>query len=428
MFSMKKVAAVTGAAAMLLSMGACGNKDNEAANGNVEIKFQTWNLKNDKYTPYFTSLISAYEKSHKGVTIKWIDQPSDNYEEKLSADAAANNLPDVLDANPSLMFGLAKAGALMDVGKEAPNASKNYYPNAWKAVTFSGKGITTAAYGFPWYVNDGPMYYNTELMKKCGLDPDKLPVTYDDYFADADTMVKSGCGAFMSTNTASDAADYASAGVQFMNKDKTEYTFNTSKAVAHLQRFIDLYNQKGIPPEALNAQWSQQGEFFQRGSIIAMGGSAYSAADFKQNSPDLYKNLAVGPKITDEGRSATVSYEMLAVNSQTKHKKEALDFAQFVTNSKNQLEFAKKSNTFPSSAGGLDDPYYKKIDTSDLQGKALAITLKEVQTGYSSRPPQFTDAAGSQYLQQQVALAMQGKQTAKQALDKTVDFANKKLK
>ena len=39
----------------------------------------------------------------------------------------------------------------------------------------------------------------------------------------------------------------------------------------------------------------------------------------------------------------------------------------------------------------------------------------------------FTDANGYKYLQQQVALAMQGEQTAQEALDKTVEYANERL-
>jgi multiple sugar transport system substrate-binding protein len=429
MFSMKKTIAIAGAAAMMFSVAACGSQsENKDANGKTEVSFQTWNLKNDKYTPYFKSLIAEYEKANPDVTIKWIDQPSDNYEQKLSADAAANALPDIIDGNPSLMYGLAKAGALLNLSKDDASAKKDYYPGAWEAVTFKGNGVEEGAYGYPWYVNDGPMYYNTEVMQQCGLDPNKLPQTWDDYFNQADTMVKSGCGAYMSTMIGGAVDDYASHGIKIMNKDHTEYTFNNDKAVEHLQKFIDLYKNKGIPAEALSAQWSQQGEFFQRGSIIAMGGSAYQVADFEKNSPDLVKHLAVGPKITDEGRSSSVSYEMLAVSSQTKHKEAAMKFVKFVTDKKNQLEFAKKSSTFPSSKGGLDDPYYANLDTSTLQGKALAVTLKEVKEGYSCRPAEFTDANGKVYLQQQAALALQGKQTAKEALDKSVKYANEKLK
>ena len=158
-----------------------------------------------------------------------------------------------------------------------------------------------------------------------------------------------------------------------------------------------------------------------------MAGSAYSADGFKQNAPDLYKNLAVGPRISNDGKSASVAYEMLGISANSKHPDVAIDVARFVTNEKNQIEFDKKASVFPSAKGGLDDDYYKSIDESTLEGKALKITLDQVKDGYGSRPSEFTDNNGSKNFQQQIALAMQGKQTAKEALDKSVEFANEKL-
>ncbi|MDU5945368.1 MAG: sugar ABC transporter substrate-binding protein, partial [Bifidobacterium longum] len=84
MFSMKKILAIAGAGAMLVSVAACGSGTAGDDGGKKEISFQTWNLKNDKYTPYFEALIKAYEKDHPDVTVKWLDAPSDGYEDKLS--------------------------------------------------------------------------------------------------------------------------------------------------------------------------------------------------------------------------------------------------------------------------------------------------------------------------------------------------------
>ncbi len=50
MFSMKKILAIAGAGAMLVSVAACGSGTAGDDGGKKEISFQTWNLKNDKYT------------------------------------------------------------------------------------------------------------------------------------------------------------------------------------------------------------------------------------------------------------------------------------------------------------------------------------------------------------------------------------------
>ena len=108
MFSMKKILAIAGAGAMLVSVAACGSGTAGDDGGKKEISFQTWNLKNDKYTPYFEALIKAYEKDHPDVTVKWLDAPSDGYEDKLSSQAAAGELPDIVDGGNSILYGLAK--------------------------------------------------------------------------------------------------------------------------------------------------------------------------------------------------------------------------------------------------------------------------------------------------------------------------------
>ncbi|NMM97743.1 ABC transporter substrate-binding protein [Bifidobacterium olomucense] len=429
MFSVKKAVAIVGAGAMIFSVAACGNSSS-SSDGKKEISFQTWNLKNDKYTPYFTELIAAYEKDHPDVKIKWLDAPSDGYEDKLSSQAASGELPDIVDGGNSILYGLAKAGALVNINDAASDAKNDYYEGAWEAVTMKGNGIQEGAYGLPWYVNDGPTYWNTALMEECGLDPNNIPTTWDEYFAAGDTIVKN-CkdkGIYLGTTMGYNAEDLLTAGVKsFMNDDHSKYTFNDAAGVKQLTRFVDLYKAGGIPPEALDSSWSQAADLFQRGNLVAMAGSAYSADGFKQNAPDLYKNLAVGPRISDDGRSASLAYEMLGISATSKHQDVAIDFARYVTNAKNQVAFDKKASVFPSAQGGLDDPYFSNIDETTLEGKALKITLDQVKNGYGSRPAEFTDNNGYKNFQQQIALAMQGKQTPKEALDKSVEFANEKL-
>ena len=101
MFSMKKILAIAGAGAMLVSVAACGSGTAGDDGGKKEISFQTWNLKNDKYTPYFEALIKAYEKDHPDVTVKWLDAPSDGYEDKLSRLRPANCRTSSTAATPS---------------------------------------------------------------------------------------------------------------------------------------------------------------------------------------------------------------------------------------------------------------------------------------------------------------------------------------
>lgn len=101
-----------------------------------------------------------------------------------------------------------------------------------------------------------------------------------------------------------------------------------------------------------------------------MAGSAYSADGFKQNAPDLYQRTSQSARVSaTTGKSASVAYEMLGISANSKHPDVAIDFARFVTNEKNQIEFDKKASVFPSAKGGLDDDYYKSMTRAPLRAR-----------------------------------------------------------
>lgn len=97
-----------GGLAAAASLTACGlsssdNTSNSASSVNPSanltgtITFQTWSLKGDRFTPYFTKLVNDYQSAHSGVTIKWVDQPGDGYEDKVLQQAGSGELPDVVN-------------------------------------------------------------------------------------------------------------------------------------------------------------------------------------------------------------------------------------------------------------------------------------------------------------------------------------------
>lgn len=184
-------AGVAGVALLASACGDSGGQGSDDASGassemSGEITFQTWNLKNEKYTPYFEGLIDAFESEHPGTTVTWVDQPAEGYQEKASADAAAGSLPDVIDMGPEAAYTLGQAGAILDIAEADPEAKDLYLPKAWEAMTFEGLGGGT--YGYPWYLNTGPSFFNTTLLEQCGLDPANLPTTYDELFEQATTL------------------------------------------------------------------------------------------------------------------------------------------------------------------------------------------------------------------------------------------------
>ncbi|MFD0327366.1 hypothetical protein ACFQZC_01935 [Streptacidiphilus monticola] len=104
----------------------------------------------------------------------------------------------------------------------------------------------------------------------------------------------------------------------------------------------------------------------------------------------------------------------------------ALAFAKFVTDNANQVAFIKLAPGFlPGSAASAHDPKYSKSDGTP-QGDAAVIAYQDMQKAVNFTPPVWTDAMNTA-LNQQIALAVSGKESSKQALDNAVNQANQLL-
>ncbi|QUQ72056.1 ABC transporter substrate-binding protein [Kutzneria sp. CA-103260] len=385
-----------------------------------EIKFQTWALK-PKYTDYINGMITAFQKQHAGVKITWIDQPADGYLQKVTADAAGGTLPDVVNMPPDLSYPLARKKLLVNIDTAVPDARKDYLDNSWAAYELSGQ---SGSYGFPWYLNTGPTFYNKALFRQVGLDPEHPPTNYAELENAALVMAQRSNKQIAMLGLTPVIADFGLYGVTVLNGDGTKFTFNDSKGVEFVEMYKRLYDAGALIPEALTANYTGAGTKFMNQQIAWAPGSAYDLANFKTNAPSLYANVGITKTITNTGK-ANMYVQGLSVSAASKNKPTALAFARFVTNAENQMAFAKLTAIFPSTKGSMSDPYFANDGGTD-EGRVRVAAAKQLATAVNYTPVQWSDQMTTQ-LQQKMADAMQGKTSAKQALDDTVAQCDKLL-
>ncbi|MGW5329008.1 ABC transporter substrate-binding protein [Streptomyces sp. NPDC004014] len=415
------------AVALLLPLSACGSGGDEAgptdASGKVEgdITFQTWNLRAN-FKQYFEGLIADFEKAHPGTHVKWVDQPAEGYADKISADAAGGTLPDVVNVSPDLVAPLAKAGLALDLDKSAGRYRSEYLPGAWAGHRVPGLSGT---YAFPWYLNTGPLFYNKALFRKAGLDPSAPPKTYDDLFADALRIARTTGGKVATLANVPAIEDFGRYGVPLMNKEGTGFAFDDAKGVELLTEYKRLYDAKALDPQALTATPESAGRKFLTQAVAMNPGSALDLGNFKKQAPGLYRDIGITDQITSTGH--VNMYVMgVMVNSRTKHTPAAVAFARFVTGARNQMAFAKKVAIFPSTARSLDDPYFTKEDGTDGTRVRVAAA-KSLKNAVNYTPVLFSEQMKTA-LRNEVAKALQGKESPATALDNAVKACDRLLK
>ncbi|MER5527864.1 sugar ABC transporter substrate-binding protein [Streptomyces sp. NPDC002677] len=422
----RRALALAAAAFLALPLSACGSGEDGGgstdASGKVEgdITFQTWNLRAN-FKSYFEGLIADFEKKYPDTQVKWIDQPAEGYADKISADAAGGTLPDVVNVSPDLAAPLAKAGLALDLDKAASKYKSEYLEGAWASHQIPGMSGT---YAFPWYLNTGPLFYNKTLFTQAGLDPAQPPKTYDDLFADALKMAQQSDGKVATLANVPTVEDFGRYGAELMDKAGTGFAFNDAKGIELLTKYKELYDAKALDPQALTATPESSGKKFLTEAVAMNPGSALDLANFKKQAPNLYKNIGITDQITSTGH--VNMYVMgVMVNSKTKHTPAAVAFAHFVTDAQNQMSFAKKVAIFPSTAGSLDDPYFTKEDGTD-ETRVRIAAAKSLKNAVNYTPVLFSDQMKTA-LGNEVAKALQGKESPKAALDNAVKACDQLL-
>jgi multiple sugar transport system substrate-binding protein len=288
-------------------------------------------------------------------------------------------------------------------------------------MTFAG--VSGGTYGYPWYLNTGPAFFNTALLKKCGLDPAKLPATYDELFDQAEIMAKN-CKDVSMIARMPVIEMFGEYGVPLMDAAGKQFTYNDAKGVEFVERFRKLYSAQGMTQESLNNLQTKEVEEFKAGRLAYLPGSSYTLNDLKETAPEVYKTLGIGPRINNAAPNMYI--ESLVVNATSKNQPLAVAFAKYVTNTANQLAFAKKASVFPSSAGSMDDEYFTK-DDGDSATKVRLESAAMVKKAVVWWPPAFSGSADAETLREQIAQALLGKKTVKEALDASVKYSNERL-
>ncbi|MGC4945637.1 ABC transporter substrate-binding protein [Streptomyces sp. DT224] len=419
--------AVIGALTSACGLGGSSDDGNEpagAAKGPLKgtVTFETLQLK-PTFTTYVNGVIDAFEKKNPGVNVKWVDIPFQGAQEKLTADAAAGTLPDVVNLNPQFAQALEAKGQFIDMDTAASDVKADYIPGAWQAFTVPGQ---SGSYGIPWYLTSEVTMYNKGLFKKAGLDPAKPPASFDELFADGAALSEAGKGSFYGAHPALEnrfITDLAKQGVPLLDKDGKKWTFNTPEAAAYLAKLVDAYKKGVYPKDSLTQDHSKETEAYQAGQVGLFPSGPNFLTIIKQNAPKIAEQTAVGPQVTGESGATNMSVMGLLVPKTSKNRNAAVAFATYMANSENQLAFSKIVTVLPSVTKALKDPYFTDAGDGSVEAQARRISAEQIAKGQNLVPVQY-DARVTQAVVGKVQLALQGKLSPQKALDQAVDAAN----
>ncbi len=140
---------------------------------------------NPSFARFFTPIAEAFMRANPGIRIAF-RQPAPNYDEQHQAllrGALTNQLPDVtfpgFNRLPELARTLAPRNQILDL---APLLAAE--GAAWKEANFSARMLALGQvdgtqFGMPFNASSPIAYYNPELVRRAGGDPDAFPTSWE---------------------------------------------------------------------------------------------------------------------------------------------------------------------------------------------------------------------------------------------------------
>ncbi|MGB8452884.1 MAG: sugar ABC transporter substrate-binding protein [Anaerocolumna sp.] len=337
----------------------------------ITIEFWTLSLQ-PTFTDYINGVIADFEKQYDYVTVKWSDLPYDAMQKKLVAAIAGKKAPDVVNLWTTMVLGMAGKGALTDLYKEAARDQLDIYQQG----LFTSNEMNGGLYGFPWYVTPPITTYNKELLSKAGYE--KPPVDYNEMF-DMAKAVKDSTGAYLYVPNAMSQVLYSN-GIQILTEDKTAVAFNTPEALDLLTKLQTGVKEGWMPKTDWN-NWDNMIKLYAQNKLATISLGAQTVTRIEKEAPDSVSKTEVAAPLLGSAGIAQGALQSLVVTKDSKHHEEAIAFANFLSNDKNQLAFCKLAAIMPTTRAAAADPFFTS-DMETLDGRARAEAAKATAVSF----------------------------------------------
>lgn len=336
------------------------NKKNKIDENN-EVTF--WTLQMNDFAPYINGIIKEFETQNPDIKIKWIDVPFSEGEKRTLASVLSDTPPDLINLNPDFSALLAQRGALYEIDTKYTN---DFNQEILETLKYNDK-----LYSIPWYATSAVTIYNKDLVKKANI---SLPSTYDELGKTAPQIRNTGAYAMLPNITENDTM------LRILNKYgiNSAQNINSDKSIEVFNYFKNLYENDLIPKESITQTHREALEKYMAEKIVFFQAGANFLTMIKENAPSTYEKTDVAPQLLGELGQNDFSLMNFVIPERAAHKEQALKFALFLTNEKNQLELAKLTNVLATNQKTLQNEFYTKYDGNDLTAKARVISAKQL--------------------------------------------------
>jgi ABC-type glycerol-3-phosphate transport system substrate-binding protein len=343
--------------------------------------------------------------------------------DKLLTAIAAGTPPDVCMVDDYWIPQLAATGNIVKLGDYiSPETKNDVFPLFWKSASYKGE-----IWAMPYASSNLVLYYNKDLFKEAGLDPNKPPRTWEDLVAYAQKLTKDTNGDGQIDQWGLMMPTLAVKGVIYyylpflwqnngdlFNNNYTKCTFDSPEAVKALQFMQDLIYKYKVMPSAPPSKGFRVGKVAMTYASCARLNSVYR--------PAVSFEVGVAPLPMNK-KAVTVAGGKYFVAFNTGKLEAVLKFINWMTNTANNLTWSMATGYIPLRQSVIQSRTFQDYLAQDPEA-GVAVN----QINYTRPRPSIAAYADiSRVVGQAIEAALVGRQDPAAALKNAIPEANKVL-
>ena len=369
-------AAVLAACAPVAPGGAPAASGGNAAPAAAGKELEAWSRMTGLAQDSTKGIIDNYNKQNKkGVTLKFVFIPQtqgSQADEKLLTAVAGGTPPALHYADRFTVPQFAQQGFFTDITDLAQTAGvkgEDYYPFAWAEATYKDK-----VYALPFDTDTRALWYNKDIMKEAGLDPEKPPTTLDELRAATKALTKkdgNGNVTRYGFNPLYDQAWSYTWGFAFKGEfqDPTTKKITTAhpnniKAMQFVKDFVDEIGVDAIDAmisACAGTACNDQNDYFWTGQSAMTCSGNWKVAQAHKYKPDV--NYGVVPMPGPDGPAPFASWAggwSWAVPKGNKDVEAAFDALSYMCGNEGQTKYCKDTFHIPTNVKASEDKFFRE--------------------------------------------------------------------
>ncbi|MDY4920626.1 MAG: ABC transporter substrate-binding protein [Phascolarctobacterium sp.] len=410
----------------------CGS-DKKSADTGKKVQIEYWHVAAESFGgATVKELVADFNKKNPNIEVvaKYNPDMYKGLTQNLQAAMASGKNPDVVQMGYSFLNYAAENLKYTDLNEAFKNSSDpnfmkdNFLPNVLQlAQTEDGKQI-----GLPYSVSVPVLYYNPEIFKKAGLDPEKPPKTWSEV-AQAAKQIKEKTGnmGFFMQEYADNWAQQAlieSNGGQMLKKEngKVMAGFDNPESAAAYQLLADMV-KNGSGLHATNEEGFQA---YLSGKLGMVCTTIGKRANFEKAAKF---NVKAAPFPAFEGKPVKICAGgnfLMVFSKDPAKQKAATEFIKYLESPESLAKWSTGTGYLPPRKGVADDPNgFKKLADANPNIKMALAEMPKV-TKWASFPG-ANGLKAEQLLIDVRDIILSGKMSAADALHQTAEKINKLL-